>query len=373
MRSTTLTISSREHRRLMDPVSHVILARTIVAAFDKPDGSRFGRGVGAAGMLGGLSPDADSVLMPAGWDIYLRFHEIGTHSLFGALLIGCGAGALIRAFVRGSRNPAEGGNPAEAESHTHMSNPARAGSHISHIGGLAAAASLGAVSHLSLDALSGARLGLAWPVVNARATLPLVAMADPWLIGLLTVGAAALWLGRRQIPRAAIIVLLAVTAFLGIKGLFYARVRQTVSTDERFATGTARAFEARWGSWSTWNVFEKDARTLRAWRVNGLTGTSILVLSWPVQSESADVAASRSLDTVRNFLSVHDLAFAEDDQDQGRHAVLWSDVRYCRQAVPGAEHIDCALWFGGILDADGRPLTLVVHVGGWIQTRSISP
>ena len=351
----------------MDPVSHVILARTVVAAFDKPDGSRFGRGVGAAAMLGGLSPDADSVLMPAGWDIYLRFHEIGTHSLFGALLIGCGAGALIRAFVRGSRNPANAG------SHTHMSNPAEAGSRISHIGGLAAAASLGAVSHLALDAVSGARLGLAWPIANARATLPLVAMADPWLIGLLTAGAAGLWLGRRQLPRAAVMVLLAATAFLGIKGLAYARVRQTVSNDERFAAGTARAFDARWGSWSTWNVFEKDPHALRAWRVNGMTGTSELVLSWPVQSESADVAASRSLDTVRNFLSVHDLAFAEDQQDQGRRAVLWSDVRYCSQAVPAAAHIDCALWFGGILDADGRPLTQVVRVGEWTQTRPISP
>jgi hypothetical protein len=217
----------------MDPVSHVILARTIVAAFDKPDGSRFGRGAGAAAMLGGLSPDADSVLMPFGWDVYLRYHEIGTHSLFGAVLIGCGAGAVVSAFVLGSRNPAEAGSQIR-----HVSNPAKAGSHIRRIRGLAAAASIGAVSHLALDIISGARLGVAWPVVNARVTLPLVAMADPWLIGLLTAGAAVLWLGRRQLPRTALMVLLAVTAFLGVKGLLYARVQQMVGTDERVAGET---------------------------------------------------------------------------------------------------------------------------------------
>ena len=70
----------------MDPVSHVIFGRTIVAALEKPDGSRLGRGAGAAAILGALSPDADSVLMPAGWDIHLRFHEIGTHSLAGSIL-----------------------------------------------------------------------------------------------------------------------------------------------------------------------------------------------------------------------------------------------------------------------------------------------
>src|ERR1700675_12329 len=115
----------------MDPVSHVILAGTIVAALEKPDRSRFARGAGSAAMLGALSPDVDCVLMPAGWDIYLRFHEVATHSLVGAILLGCAAGALIRSFVRGSR-----------------------------MLGLTLAASVGAVSHLALDALSGARLGL---------------------------------------------------------------------------------------------------------------------------------------------------------------------------------------------------------------------
>ena len=77
------------------------------------------------------------------------------------------------------------------------------------------------------------------------------------------------------------------------------------------------------------------------------------------------VAASRSLETVRNFLSVHDLTFAvERAERDGRRAVLWSDIRYCWQTTPATENIDCGLWFGGTFDADGRALMQVVQVGG---------
>src|SRR6266550_2843863 len=131
----------------MDPVSHVIVARTIVTAIERSDGSRFGRGAFSAAVIGGLAPDADCVLMPVGWDIYLRFHQIGTHSLAGSLLLSCATAALIRSLVRRSR-----------------------------LTGLLLAASLGAVSHLVLDVTSGAWLALLWPITSARATWPLVAM-----------------------------------------------------------------------------------------------------------------------------------------------------------------------------------------------------
>jgi membrane-bound metal-dependent hydrolase YbcI (DUF457 family) len=328
----------------MDPISHVILARTIVAALETPDGSRFGRGAASAAMLGALSPDADCVLMPAGWDIYLRFLEIATHSLAGSLVLGCITATLIRPLARGSRTLK-----------------------------LAVAASLGAVSHLALDVMSGARLGVGWPISNTRVTWPLVAMAEPWLIALLIAGATAQWLGRGQLRRTALIVVIVVTAFFGIKGTLYARARRVADMAGRHSAGSPRAFEARWGSWTKWNVFEKDANALRTWQVDGWTGTRELLLSWPLRPDPALVDASRSLNTVRNFVSVHDLTFAvERRAEDGRREVLWSDVRYCWQTVPGTEKINCGLWFGGTFDAEGRALRQVVLVGGWTQTRPVS-
>src|SRR5262245_31718203 len=91
----------------MDPISHVIFGRTLVGALDtrrapeSPERARFSNRAWAAAALGALAPDIDAVLMPRGWDIYLRAHEVGTHSILGALIVGSAAGALVRLFSRG--------------------------------------------------------------------------------------------------------------------------------------------------------------------------------------------------------------------------------------------------------------------------------
>src|SRR5436190_2037287 len=127
----------------MDPVSHVVLGRTLIVVLERPDRARFGVNAGAAAILGALSPDIDSVLMPVGWDIYLRVHEVGTHSVLGVVAVGCAAAALVRLFARQA-----------------------------HYRGLAAAAVVGALSHLGLDVLSGARLHLLWPFADLKFALP---------------------------------------------------------------------------------------------------------------------------------------------------------------------------------------------------------
>src|SRR5215210_1640682 len=87
--------------RLMDPFSHIVFGRTL-AAVRTPRG----RGMIPAVMLGALAPDADAVLMPFGWDIYLRAHEVGTHSALGCLAMAALTALAVRLFVRGSRYPA---------------------------------------------------------------------------------------------------------------------------------------------------------------------------------------------------------------------------------------------------------------------------
>jgi len=169
-------------------------------------------------------------------------------------------------------------------------------------------------------------------------------------------------------------VLIGVTLYFGIKAELYGQARRVAGMDGPTSSDERRAAEARWGSLTKWNIFEKDAHALRTWQVDGWLGTRERLLRWPFQPESTLVVASRSLDTVRNFLSVHDLTFAvERAESNDRRSVLWSDVRYCWQTTPGAETIDCALWFGGLFDAQGRALFQEVKLGGWTQTRSVSP
>src|ERR1700687_3906144 len=132
----------------MDPFSHVVCGAALVTFVQ---GQHRRPGMATAAMLGAVAPDVDALLIPAGWDIYLRAHEIGTHSIPGSVATACAAAALVRASVPASRYLT-----------------------------LLAGTSTGALSHLALDLLCGGRLRIWWPFLDARVSVPLVAMADPW-------------------------------------------------------------------------------------------------------------------------------------------------------------------------------------------------
>ena len=317
----------------MDPVSHVIFGRMLIALDRR---SRFGAGAVAAATLGAIAPDVDALAISRGWDVYLRVHEIGTHSVLGSFVIAWAVATLVYLLKRGGRYAA-----------------------------LMLAASVGALSHVAFDLISGASIKLGWPLLPGRASLPLVAMADPWLIAICATGAGASWVLRRRAFAVAATVLAAIATFLTLKGVLMA-----ASVPQWRAATTAdaivhHAVDASWGSLTEWNVSDRTPHTLRKWRVDAL-GTPALSFSIPLGTHSPLVDASRSLDTVQNFLWVHDLGFAVTTPLEQGTQVLWSDIRYCWSST------ECALWFGGTFDRDGRPVRQVVHVGQWQQTRPVS-
>src|SRR5881296_177550 len=152
----------------MDPLTHIVVGRAVVAAADRHEPAR--RGVAWAAILGALSPDIDSAVALGGWDRYVRVHEIGTHSIFGAFAMAGLTAAVVRGVGRHAGRPPQAGFRA-----------------------LFGAATAGAMSHIVLDVVSGARIRAGWPIVSPAVTLPLVAMADPWLIAICLIGLLALW------------------------------------------------------------------------------------------------------------------------------------------------------------------------------------
>ena len=318
----------------MDPVSHVIFGRTLIALDRR---GRLGAGAIAAAVLGALSPDIDALAIFRGWDVYLRVHEIGTHSIVGSAVMGSAAGTLVYFLKRGAR-----------------------------YAGLVLAGAAGALSHVVFDLVSGAHIRLGWPFLHGRASLPLAAMADPWLIAICAAGALGLWTLRRRAFIVATTVVAAIATFLTVKG-----VLMTVAVPQWRAATSAdtivdHAVEASWSSLTAWDVSDRTPVALRKWRVNAM-GSPALLFSIPSRSDSPLVVASRSFDTVQNFLRVHDLGFAVTTPLDAGTQVLWSDIRYCCSAT------ECALWFGGVFDRDGRPVTQVVRVGAWQQTRPVLP
>jgi membrane-bound metal-dependent hydrolase YbcI (DUF457 family) len=310
-----------------------------------------------AGILGALLPDVDAVLMPFGWDIYLRAHEIGTHSLAGSLPIAGSAALIARAFARDTP-----------------------------VFDLFAAAWLGCLSHIALDVLSGARIQIGWPLVPGRVSLPLVAMGEPWLLALFVTGAVALTMSRRR-PRATAVALVAgAAAFLGVKAVLLAQALPSDRTVDHDPSLT-RIVEARWGSLTKWVVFDRRADMLTQRQVEA-GRPPVPLLTWPIVPDSPLVRDSRSLEAVRNFLDVHELAFAgEVAAANGGRQVLWSDLRFCWRPLggdgetspelvltvntpTGPASIACALWVGGAFDQSGRVITQLVRVGRWWQTRA---
>jgi membrane-bound metal-dependent hydrolase YbcI (DUF457 family) len=343
----------------MDPVSHAAFGRTLIGALTSTrrlDGPP--RGYVVAAVLGSLSPDLDAALMPFGWDRYLRVHEIGTHTIAGTLACALVTAAVIHVLARPTRYSS-----------------------------LALSAWIGAASHVLLDVLSGARLRPGWPFVEMVVSVPLVAMADPWLLALCVAGPVALRVAWRSRGRQAGVAVLAVMAvfLLAKAALGILALSQYRSASDRAAEIVlARVVEARWSSLHAWHVFDRTANHVRFWSA-GAGGGAHEVLSWPLGPETTPVSRSRSLSTVRNFLRAHDLGFSVTlPQREGRTLVLWSDIRFCWdptlpdarklepivQSASGDGWIACALWFGGELDADGRPRLEVVKVGGFTQTRA---
>jgi membrane-bound metal-dependent hydrolase YbcI (DUF457 family) len=343
----------------MDPVSHVAFSYTLIGVL-RSDRRRDGplRGCVAAAVLGSLCPDLDAALMPFGWDRYLRVHEVGTHTIAGALTCALVTAGVVRAFARQTR-----------------------------YAWLALSAGLGTASHLLLDLLSSARLRPAWPFVDTAVSVPLVAMADPWLFSICVCGPVALWgAGRSRGRHAGVAVLAVMAVFLVSKAslgiLAFSNYRR--ASDRSSEIVLAQAIEAKWASLNTWYVFDRTANRVRTWSASADSGAHE-VWSWPIGPDTTHVSGSRSLSTVRNFRRAHDLEFAVTlPQGDGRVLVLWSDIRFCWdptvpealalepivQSPTGDRRIACGLWFGGELDADGRARLEVVKVGGFTQTRA---
>jgi membrane-bound metal-dependent hydrolase YbcI (DUF457 family) len=116
--------------------------------------------------------------MPIGWDVYLRVHEIGTHTVIGWLGCALLAAGAVKLFARRSEFAL-----------------------------LCLAAWLGAASHVLLDLLSSARARPGWPATDAEVSIPIVAMADPWLLALCSAGPLSLWLTKGDRRRTARIAL----------------------------------------------------------------------------------------------------------------------------------------------------------------------
>jgi membrane-bound metal-dependent hydrolase YbcI (DUF457 family) len=339
----------------MDPVSHAIVGRLLITAGTR---SREGYGVGAAGILGALSPDIDAVLMPVGWDLYLRIHQIGTHTLLGTMVCGALVATVVRACSRGSLSKGRWS-------------------------ALFVASCAGALSHVALDLASGASMRPLWPFSGTVTRFGVIAMAEPSIVALLLVAAIVFWRWPARRLNAAITALTLVLVILVGKAAVRAEAERLY--EQRTATDSVRshALEAAWGVFSEWVVIDRTEHRVRRWRVNTARSSVGRELDVPVATETGWLAASINAKVVRNFLAAHEFPLAITMGEATETEVQWSDLGYCwSPTAPGALPalvgsaarpadlpVACGLWFGVAFDTTGALTRQFVTIGNWVQER----
>ncbi len=314
------------------------------------------RAVVIATTAGGIAPDVDALLMAKGWDIYLRWHEAGTHSLPGTLATALLTAAIVRHWSRDT--------PWSA---------------------LIAGAWVGTLSHVFFDLVSSGTVQPFWPLSSRQVTAPIVAMADPLALACLLVGAFGLYVWPRTPRSAAALTLALLAVVFGVKLM----TRASATAAYRAVRGpdvVQTTTEAAWGSWRAWLFFDRtQAGEVRAWRVDGWTRDASLRFSRSAQRDASFAERSRRLfETARNFSDTHAYAFATYEPREGGHVAFWSDVRFCwteaeapdpqdgvphQDVRPPWQPLRCAMWFGGSLDTSGKPIEALVWLGGHLQRR----
>jgi membrane-bound metal-dependent hydrolase YbcI (DUF457 family) len=318
----------------VDPLTHVAISRAVIAAGGQ---GRRDAAFGAAAVLGALAPDADAVLAFAGWDRYVRVHQYGTHSIAGALATAVLTAAAVRVFARRTA-----------------------------FRDLLAAASAGAATHVALDLCAGGRIAVGWPLMAVRLSSPLVAMADPWLLGASLAWMLLVWPSRARFRSGSRAFVTLAAAFIGLKAVLLAFALRPVDTPI-----TASSLEPRWGSLTRWIVYDRSPTAVRAREIATTGDRPVTLRTERLVPWSSLVERSRAIEDVRNFLDAHEFAFPKQlTGGNGQVAVMWSDLRYCAPADdPAGLGSGCAVWVGVVFDHDARAITQEVRIGSVVQRR----
>jgi inner membrane protein len=315
----------------VDPASHLLLGCTFTLTARRASATP---GTSAALVLGSIMPDVDVLLAPIGFDLYLRAHASGTHSLAGSLLEAAILAGFLYAVVRGSRFPT-----------------------------LLIASWIGILGHVVSDVADGSDINVLKPFSPTVFGWHLLSMGDPIVLsGLACAVVLALkWpLHARRFGAGA---LLALVCFVGVKSQSQQWAvegyRRSIGADAPNSIEISPEFGL-----FDWTIYDRVDDRVRGWSVNGRSGTLSLKFERQDANDKGAIAVSRQLPVVRAFLSWSRIPFARIEADGPRRLILWSDARGCSTT-------GCSLSFGGAFNPANTPLYQVIQIGSFKQLRPL--
>ncbi len=314
----------------MDPVSHLLFGRTV--ALTVPQRAK-ANGMTAALVIGSIAPDVDGVLAFKGFDLYLRAHASGTHSIAGALVVAAVLGVILRRFVRDS---------------TFVP--------------LVAASWVGTIGHILCDLADDGDIAVFQPFSGAVVGWHLFPMGDLLVLAVLVVTVLGALRWTRAPQYAGMCGLLALTCLTGLKirsqQMAIAHYREMAEVESVIAPG----IRPQIGLFD-WMIYDRAGDRVRGWRVDAWNGRSSVAFERHDAADGPLVDASRGVPVVRRFFGFASLPFARVEADGPRDLILWSDARWCS--------LDrCDLSFGVAFEA-GVPLYQLIRIGPFTQTQPI--
>jgi inner membrane protein len=316
----------------VDPVSHLLFGRAVALTVRRP---RWLTGITAALVLGSIVPDVDAVIAPWRFDLYLRAHASGTHSLLGAIVESVVLTLWLRRVLSESRTLP-----------------------------LFLASLGGALGHIFWDLADGSDIRVLEPFSEALAGWHLVSMGEPIVLIVLVAAVLAAWRWPASARMIAATGLVLLGAFLGFKKMTQgqALARYTAATAAEAVRSTAIAPEL--GSLFVWNVYDRAGDRVRGWKADARSGRIALAFEYRDEAATAAASASRALPVVRVFLGISRIPFARIERAGGKRLVLWSDATSCSTR-------GCDISFGGVIDDALVPLYQVIRIGGYTQERAL--
>jgi membrane-bound metal-dependent hydrolase YbcI (DUF457 family) len=319
----------------VDPASHLLFGQTAALAIRRRTSIP---GLTIALIVGSILPDADAILAPMRFDWYLRAHAAGTHSLTGSAPEALVLALVVRALVNGQSLPR-----------------------------LFLASWLGVIGHIFWDVVDGSDIRLLAPFADVTTGWHLVSMGEPVVLLILVAVVVVAWRRPAFAQGAAVVALLLLAGFLGVKRLSQIRALSTYSATVGPEPPRAMAVAPQLGRLRAWTVYDRRGDTVRGWRVDGARGLVEEIFSFRDASDSQPGTISRRLPVVQTFLMLATkIPFARIEHRQSEQRVLWSDVTSCSSS-------GCDVSFGGAFDdLTLAPLYQVIHIGTFSQTRSVA-
>ncbi len=282
----------------MDPATHILTGTLLSKCFPKRKASL------ATLVFAANAPDLDYITYLWGADVFLRYHRGFTHGIFSLVLFSLLTGLLMHmVFKRGFAY-------------------------------FALISSAGYASHICLDLMNRYPVRLFSPLDWSKYYLDVLVVIDPYVTGALLIG--VILAVRRENLKRLVVAVTVLFVSLYICGRFYLKGLAEDFLRTRLDEYSYHLFPLP-NDFLRWWFVTDSAGTYKVGTVDLFTQRVSVDERFVYSEDEPEIAESKQLRTVRNFLYFARLPLPEIERNGEETVVTWHDLTY--SSLPGEHFI----------------------------------